>query len=234
MAEPGRTQQPQPGTYVVQIPKDQVYRVPPPENATLYNKYTSQKPRPRNCSWLLFIVASLLLLLLLSAALFYLLVRPESPNYSVQTISFKGFNLTAPASSQQVNVAVRAENPNRKIGIYYKQPHSSANVFYADIKLCHGALPAFYQPPKSVKELDAALTGTGIRLTNAARDGLVEAQRQGKVALKLHVRSPVTLKLGSIKTWTITVKLACDLTVDQLAPDANIVSKHCNYGVHLW
>ncbi|XP_050369706.1 NDR1/HIN1-like protein 13 [Argentina anserina] len=233
---------PQPGTYVVQIPKDQIYRVPPPENATLYDKYTRQKPRHNCCRsclcWLLFTVASLLLLSAIAAVVFYLVVRPESPNYSVQKISFKGFNLTAASSPsstvpQQVDVAVRAENPNRKMGIYYERD-SSANVVYTDIKLCDGALPAFYQPPKNVTELETALTGTGIRLTSAAREGLVEAQRQGMVALKLHVRAPARIKVGSIKSWKITVKVDCGITVNKLAPEAKIVSKDCNYGVDLW
>ncbi|KAM5584812.1 NDR1/HIN1-like protein 13 [Rosa sericea] len=232
---------PQPGTYVVQIPKDQVYRVPPPENATLYKNYTRQKPR-RNCCrvclcWILSILASLILLAAIAAAVFYLVVRPESPNYSVQKIAFKGFNFTTASSSSTISpvidVTVRADNPNRKIGIYYERD-SSANVFYTDIQLCKGALPAFYQPPKNVTELETALTGSAIRLTSAVQNGLVEAQSQGKVALKLHVRAPVRIKVGSFKTWTITVKVDCDLTVDKLTSDAKIVSKDCNYGVDPW
>lgn len=230
---------PRPGTYVVQIPKDQVYRVPPPENASRYENYTRRKPRRSCCRcclcWFLGIVTSLIILAAIAAGFFYLVVRPESPNYSVERIAFKGFNISTTSStiSPEIDVTVRAENPNRKIGIYYER-ESSVNVFYTDIQLCEGVLPAFYQPTKNVTELETALKGSGIKLTSAVRNGLVDAQSQGMVALKLHLKAPVRIKVGSIKTWTITVKVNCDLMVDKLTSQAKIVSKDCDYGVDPW
>ncbi|KAM1040881.1 hypothetical protein TB1_029469 [Malus domestica] len=234
---------PPPGTYVIQIPKDQVYRVPPPENATRYKNYTRQNPRRSSCRccfcWLFGLVAALIFLSAAAAGIFYLVVRPKSPNYSIDSIAFRGFNLTAPspspsyAISPEIQVTVRAQNPNKKIGIYYGKK-SSVILFYSDVKLCDGALPAFYQPLKNVTVFQTALKGSGIELTSAAQQGLVNAQKQGKVPLGLDIRMPVRIKVGPIKTWTINVKVGCDLTVDKLTTEAKIVSKDCDYSVDPW
>ncbi|XP_048444065.1 NDR1/HIN1-like protein 13 [Pyrus x bretschneideri] len=232
---------PPPGTYVIQIPKDQVYRVPPPENATRYKNYTRQNPRRSSCRccfcWLFGLVAALILLSAAAAGIFYLVVRPESPNYSIESIAFKGFNLTTPSPSStispEIQVTVRVQNPNKKIGIYYGKKNS-VKLFYSDVKLCDGATPAFYQPSKNVTEFRTALKGSGIKLTSTVQQGLVDAQRQGKVPLELDIRMPVRIKVGPIKTWTITVKVGCDLTVDKLTTEAKIVSKDCDYSVDPW
>ena len=148
---------PPPGTYVIHIPKDQVYRVPPPENADRYQALTRKsKTRRRPCCrclcWSFGILAFLLALLAVSAAIFYLVVKPRSPNYSVDAISVSGLNFTAAAAaassasltvSPEFDVTVRADNPNDKIGIYY-EPKSSVEIYYDDVSLCEGAVPSFY------------------------------------------------------------------------------------------
>jgi hypothetical protein len=47
--------------------------------------------------------------------------------------------------SPEFDVTVRADNPNDKIGIYYRKD-SSVEVYYSDVRLCNGVLPMFYQP----------------------------------------------------------------------------------------
>ncbi|TYH80920.1 hypothetical protein ES332_D03G165500v1 [Gossypium tomentosum] len=189
---------PQPGTYVVQIPKDQVYRVPPPENARRYAHLS--KP----------------------------------PNYSVESVAIKGFNLTSPSPlSPEFDVTVRADNGNDKIGIYYEKG-SSVNVYYQDVNLSNGALPVFYQPTNNVTLFKTALKGSGIELTAASLRSISNDQNKGTVPFTLKLRAPVKIKAGSVKTWKITVKVTCKITVDKLTAASKIVSKDCDYGVDLW
>ncbi|KAJ7960419.1 Late embryogenesis abundant hydroxyproline-rich glycoprotein [Quillaja saponaria] len=115
---------PPPGSYVVQIPKDQIFRVPPPENAGRYQQYTHKKNRRSSCCccfcWLLGVIITLIVLLAIAAGIFYLVFKPESPNYTVERISIKGMNISTLSStatiSPEFDVAVRANNPNDKIG----------------------------------------------------------------------------------------------------------------------
>lgn len=232
---------PPPGTYVIQIPKDQVYRVPPPENARRQNQYSRRKPRRSSCCccfcWFIGLIFILLILIAIAAGILYLVFRPKSPDYTINTVSVKGVNLTAAASaaviSPEFDVAVKANNPNGKIGIYYEKD-SSVEVYYNKVKLCNGALPAFYQPSNNVTVFQTALKGTDIELKSADRTALVNAQNKRKVPLTMKLRAPLKIKVGSVKTWKITVKVNCDVTVDGLTTKAKVVSKSCDYGVDLW
>lgn len=226
------------GTYVIQIPKDQVYRLPPPENSLRYSQYAPRKPRRNSCClclcWLLGLFAIFTILAAISVAVFYLVFLPESPKYSVDNLSIKGINLTSPSTiSPKINATIRAHNPNNKIGIYYRKG-SSVSISYSGINLCEGVLPTFYQPSNNVTMLKMALTGPEIKLNATDRKALISAQSQGKVHLKLKLRTAVKIKVGAVKTLEITVKVNCDVVVDKLTTNAKIVSKDCDYGVVLW
>ncbi|GFP91151.1 protein yls9 [Phtheirospermum japonicum] len=143
-------------------------------------------------------------------------------------------NVTSAAfMSPGFDVTIRAENPNGKVGIYYLRD-SSINVFYGDVKLSDGVLPAFYQPRNNVTVLRTALTGSDIVLGGAVRTALRNAQNQRRVPFVVRTKVPVKIKVGSVKTWKITVKVKCDVEVDALNERANILSKDCDYSVRLW
>ena len=230
---------PQPGTYIIQVPKDQVYRVPPPENARRYDQYNRRKNHRSCCCrclcWLIGLFVILIILLGIAAGIIYLVFRPEAPDYTVNRIAVKGMNLTSGSASisPEFDVAVRANNPNNKIGIYYEKD-SSVEIYYKDVKLCDGVLPAFFQPSNNVTVFETALKGSGIELRSSDFQALVDAQKKGEVPLQLKLKAPVKIKVGSVKTWMITVKVDCDVTVDKLSTQAKIVSRDCNYGVDLW
>ena len=233
---------PTPGTYVIQIPKDQVYRVPPPENARRYDQYTRRKnPRSSCCCclcWLIGLLLILVILLGITAGVLYLIFRPEAPDYTINSVAIKGINLTSlalstTAFSPEFDVAVRANNPNDKIGIYYEKD-SSVEIYYNDVSLCSGSLPAFFQPSNNITVFQTLLKASGVELRSTDVKTLVDAQKKGKVPLNLKLRAPVKLRVGSVKTWKITVKVNCDVTVDKLMAQAKIVSKKCDYGVDLW
>ncbi|PON59185.1 Late embryogenesis abundant protein [Parasponia andersonii] len=228
---------PSPGTYVIQIPKDQVYRVPPPENSRRLQQYARRKDHRSRCRacfcGLLAVISALILLAGVAAAVLYLVYRPESPKYAVDSFAIKGINVSSPAISPAIDVTVRAENPNNKIGIYYGRD-SSATVYYSDVELCNGVIPRFYQPSNNVTVLKTALTGPRIELTSSVQKALRNGEKQGKVPLKLKLKIPVKMKVGSVKTWTIAVKVRCDVTVDTLTAKAKIVSNDCDYSWKPW
>ncbi|XP_027333337.1 NDR1/HIN1-like protein 13 [Abrus precatorius] len=232
---------PPPGTYVIQIPKDQVYRVPPPENARRYDQYTRRKHRRCRCCccfcWFIGLIFILVVLLGIAAGVLYLVFRPEAPHYTINQIAIRGINLTSPSSTAAIlpefDVTVKADNPNDKIGIHY-ETDSSAEIFYNDARLCNGALPAFYQPSNNVTVFTTVLRGNGIELRNEDQKALLQAQTKREVPLTVRLRAPVKIKVGLVKTWKITVKVDCDVTVNELTAQAKIVSKHCNYKVDLW
>lgn len=229
---------PPPGTYVVQVPKDQIYRYPPPENSRRYESLTKRKPRRSCCCRCLCYTFSLLLILIIAlgitAGVLYLVFRPEAPKYTISGIAIKNFNLTPSSSvSPAFDVTVRAENPNNKIGIYYRKG-SSVTVLYSDVNLSNGEFPAFYQPTNNVTVFKTPLKGSNVLLGSAVRTALRNEQKQGKVPFRVNIKAPVKIKVGAVKTWEITVKVKCDITVDALTEKSKIVSNDCKYSVRLW
>ncbi|XP_052107800.1 NDR1/HIN1-like protein 13 [Arachis duranensis] len=237
---------PPPGTYVIKIPKDQIYRVPPPENARRFAKYTDKKSKRsyggggrRRCSfcccfsWFIGVLFIIALLIGIAAGVLYLVFKPKSPHYSIDHIGIKAMNLTTAVISPEFNITVKADNPNDKIGIRY-ETDSSAEIFFKGVKLCDGALPAFYQPPKNITVFMTPLKGNGIKLKSEDEKALVDAQTKRQVPLNVKLVAPVKIKVGSVESWKITVKIDCDVTVDQLTVQSKILSKKCNYKLDLW
>ncbi|KAL0437117.1 UNVERIFIED_CONTAM: NDR1/HIN1-like protein 13 [Sesamum radiatum] len=199
---------PPPATYVVQLPREQIFRYPPPENTRKFEARTRRKARRSCCCFTFCLLLLLIVAAAVSAGMLYLVFRFKSPN-------------------------IRAENPNGKVGIYYLKD-SAVDVLYDNLKLSDGVLPAFYQPRKNVTVLKTSLTGTNVALEAAVRRTLRNAQNQRKVPLVVNVKAPVKIKVGSAKTWEITVKVKCDVVVDALNERAKIVSNDCDYSVRLW
>lgn len=226
------------GTYVIQLPKEQIFNFPPPENQKKYRSLSNNKPRRSCCRVCFCYTIALLLIFILALAIatgvIYLVFRPEAPNYSVSEIAIRGMNLTSLAPiSPQFDVTVRADNKNRKIGIYYLSG-SEVEVSYGDVLLSNGVLPVFYQPSKNVTVFNTVLKGSNVVLANVVRAKLGNEQKQGNVPFRLNVKAPVKLKVGAVKTWEITIKVKCDISVDAVNEKSRLISRDCDYSVKLW
>lgn len=229
---------PPPGTYVIQLPKEQIFNFPPPENQKKYRSLSNNKPRRNSCRVCLCYTISLLFIFVIALAIatgvIYLVFKPEAPSYSVSEIAIRGMNVTSLATiSPQFDVSVRADNKNKKIGIYY-QTGSEVEVSYGDVILSNGVLPVFYQPSKNVTVFNTVLKGSNVVLANAVRAKLGNEQKQGNVPFRLKVKAPVKLKVGAVKTWEINIKVKCDISVDAVNEKSRIISRDCDYSVELW
>ncbi|RLN00097.1 uncharacterized protein C2845_PM06G15080 [Panicum miliaceum] len=230
------------GTYIIQVPKDQVLRVPPPDRARRYKKLAARPARRRLlrraccCS-----CAALLLLLLLAAAsagAAYLVFRPRAPTFSVASLSIRGLDgaLSSSALSPELDAAVRADNgANRKVGVDYRGG-GSVTVSYAGQRLAAGPWPAFRQAPRNATVFAAAMRGRGVRLSEEQARRLAAERAAGAVPLAVEARVPVRLRFGKVlRTWTVDVKARCDVAVDRLDGDAAAVSRGCRVRVRpLW
>uniref|UniRef100_A0A0E0C9C8 Late embryogenesis abundant protein LEA-2 subgroup domain-containing protein n=1 Tax=Oryza meridionalis TaxID=40149 RepID=A0A0E0C9C8_9ORYZ len=233
---------PQPGsTYVVQMPKDKVFRVPPPENARLFQHYTRRARRrarcscARVCSWLLLALVLLAAALAASAAVVYLVFKPRQPDYTLLSLAVSGLggivrnsSSAAPvAFSPEFDATVRADNPNGKIGVHYEGGGSHVAVSYGGVRLADGAWPAFYQEPGNVTVLVATAKGSGIRFSARLLGEIAAAGRLRSVPFDVDVKVPVRLQVGGVRTWAVPVRVRCAVVVDRLAADAKVESKSC-------
>ncbi|CAJ1965204.1 unnamed protein product [Sphenostylis stenocarpa] len=221
------------GPYVVKVPKQLL----PSESYRRYSHYNRRETRRCSCCsflcWLISILFVLTVLLGAAAGVFYLFFRPEAPVYAIEHIAVKGVNLTSVAFSPEFDVSVRAYNGNDKIGICYEEGSSFA-ILYNDARLCDGTLPSFYQPSNNVTVFEAMLTGHDVKLAAWDQRALVKNVATRSVPLMLELRVPVKIKVGYVSTWKITVRVNCDMTLDQLTEQARIVKRGCSYRVDPW
>ncbi|KAG2333580.1 hypothetical protein Bca52824_004760 [Brassica carinata] len=222
---------PPPGTYHVQLPKEQIYRVPPPENARRYEYLSRQKHNRsacrRCCCYFFATLLALLILAALVVGIFLLVCRPHKPRFSVSGVSVAGINLTSPSPiSPAFRIKVRCKNVNGKLGLIYEKG-SAVGVFHEGIKLGDGEFTAFEQPAENVTVTVTRLRGSRILLTSSSRKDLVESQKRGKVRFDLRVKAPVRFRVGAVTTWTMGVTVDCKVTVDKLTSSAAVVSEDC-------
>ncbi|KAG8055027.1 hypothetical protein GUJ93_ZPchr0001g31619 [Zizania palustris] len=237
-------QQPQPGTYLVQMPKDKVFRMPPPENAHLLEHYTRRGKRRRSCScfrvcaWLLLALLALAVVLVVFTAVIYLVFKPRQPDYTLVSLAVSGLGGIGNASSSapvafspEFVPTVRADNPNGKIGVHYEGDGSHIAVSYGGVRLADGAWPAFYQGPRNVTVLVATAKGSGIRFSQRMRAEIAAAERLQSVPFDVDIKVPVRLQLGDVKTWAVPLRVRCAVAVDRLTAGAKLVSKSCSVKV---
>uniref|UniRef100_A0ACD5YIQ3 Uncharacterized protein n=1 Tax=Avena sativa TaxID=4498 RepID=A0ACD5YIQ3_AVESA len=232
-----------PGMYIVQIPKDQILRVPPPDRARLYKTLAGRPGRKRHLRRSCFGACGAVILLLLAAAAFvgavYLVFRPRAPAFSVSSLSFRDLDASSTQSqlSPALDLAVRADNSkNTKVGVDYRSS-GEVSVSYSGTRLAAGAWPAFRQAPRNVTTFSTTLSGTGVIFSDEQRKQLAAEQAARAVPLTVEARVPVRLLFGKVlRTWTVDVKATCEVTVDRLAGEAAAANRGCRVKVRpfLW
>ncbi|AED92938.1 Late embryogenesis abundant (LEA) hydroxyproline-rich glycoprotein family [Arabidopsis thaliana] len=228
---------PPPGTYVIKLPKDQIYRVPPPENAHRY-EYLSRRKTNKSCCrrCLCYSLSALLIIIVLAAiafGFFYLVYQPHKPQFSVSGVSVTGINLTSSSPfSPVIRIKLRSQNVKGKLGLIYEKGNE-ADVFFNGTKLGNGEFTAFKQPAGNVTVIVTVLKGSSVKLKSSSRKELTESQKKGKVPFGLRIKAPVKFKVGSVTTWTMTITVDCKITVDKLTASATVKTENCETGLSL-
>ncbi|KAH6809346.1 Late embryogenesis abundant hydroxyproline-rich glycoprotein family [Perilla frutescens var. frutescens] len=217
---------PQPSSFPLEKGGPPIATMPPP-----------QKQR-RCCTkclcWTLGLLVLLLLIVGATAAIIYLVFQPKLPKYSVDNLRVSDLTLNFDLSlSAKFNVRITADNPNKKIGIYY-QKGSRLSVWYKDTNLCQGSIPKFYQGHQNRTVLEVALTGQN-QYGRTLLDALQEQQQTGRVPLDLRVNVPVSIKLGGLKLRKVRILGTCMLIVDSLSTNTliSIKASTCHFGLKL-
>ncbi|KAI9117172.1 hypothetical protein K1719_011338 [Acacia pycnantha] len=225
-------------TYIIQIPRDEVIRFPPSENARRMEQYVRRENRrsPSCCCLCRLISLLIIVIAVYGVIVLHFILHLKGPRYTIERISIHGMNLTSTESqtiSPEFDIALRAKNLNTIFGFHY-QKDSSVKVYYKELRLVDGALPAFCQPSNNVTAFQTSLKASGVVLTSTDAKALGDAQNKRIVPLMLRLKAPVKFKAGSVEMWKMTVTGNCHITVDSLTAQANIVSKNCHNHINPW
>ncbi|KAK6148174.1 hypothetical protein DH2020_019086 [Rehmannia glutinosa] len=196
-------------------------------------------PKRSNClckclCWTIGLLILLLIIVGAIAGIIYLVFQPKLPKYSVDNLRISDLTLNFDLSLYaRFNVRITADNPNKKIGIYYEKG-SHLSVWYKNTKLCQGSLPRFYQGHQNRTVLNVGLTGQN-QYGRTLLDAMQEEQQTGRIPLDLKIDVPVSIKLGKLKLKKVRILGTCKLIVDSLSTNSfiSIKASTCSFGLKI-
>ncbi|KAK8941442.1 hypothetical protein KSP39_PZI010289 [Platanthera zijinensis] len=215
-----------PGTYVVQAPKELIFRVPPSQNARLAEEYRRKmQNRQRKCPYSLrFLGCSLSILLAvifilgLAGGIFYLVVRPGIPSFTVETLAARKLPNKA---REQFNLIIRSVNPSFKMGYCYEAGGNAA-LSHKGREIAAGKTPGYCQGFMSSSSFKLTVEGGNSSGANLADEA---------ASLSLLIQYPVRLKVGGVRVLSMSLDIACDFRVSGLGTTTNRthnVSRGCS------
>lgn len=219
------------GSYIVQFPRDQIYRVPPPENAHYVERFGNpdkQKGsiRPR-LKWVIGVVLSLGVLITVILALFYTLVRPDPPTFHIDRFATKKAPTTR-HSRPEYDFMLRVDNPNSQMGLSYGGG-GSAWLEHKGVELADGEPPSFVQPGRNSTAFRIVLSGSDMDLPREIKKSFEGIKgSKGGVALTLTLTFPVRVKVWGVWARSMKMEVGCDMTVDSLGRRSRVTSQKCH------
>lgn len=216
------------GTYIVQVPKDQIYRVPPPENAFLAKRF--QKPSGgkqvsrawftcvSRCLVVLFIVV---LSLVTAAAVLYLIVKPAFPTFSVEslhTINSSRHDRMA----VHYAVAIKICNPSVHMGLSYEKG-GTAVLSNNNGYIATGKTPSFYQRSGDMRIIFVDFSGPA-----QANKSFYTPRTKAAVSLSLSLKFPMRMKVGAVESMAIEVDVSCSFSLRSVA-ESKILHQSCYF-----
>ncbi|KAF0911195.1 hypothetical protein E2562_007968 [Oryza meyeriana var. granulata] len=218
-------------TYVVQVQKDQIYRVPPPENAYLAERYRAERGggggKGSLCSSCalrtLGAVLAAALLLGAAAALSFVVLRPDAPSFIVDKLSVHN------ASRQQhidYDFFLTAINPNKVTALWYGSS-GTARLLHKGTTLAKGAVGEPEDGGEDATDFNVLLHGLQHdgRAPKAVEKGLQDSK--DAVALELSVEMAVQVHVGALGFARKTLAVSCQITAAGLRRDVHISSQVC-------
>ncbi|XP_055818441.1 NDR1/HIN1-like protein 13 [Solanum dulcamara] len=223
-------------TYVVQIPRDQVYRVPPPENAKIVENHrqpdTQKKRKCTCCCWVFSAILLIGILIGIIVLIIHTMYAPKSPEFSITNVHFK--NVTQPSNGQknkshpqavvpQFEIDLKIVNVNERMNVSFgKGDNGIATLSFKNHEIGRGKYPSISQKPKdstnSQFNLDAG------KLTGDFQKSLNDDKKS--IPMTLTINAPM-----EITSWAKTLKkdvtVTCDFDLESVKGKSKIKSEDC-------
>lgn len=190
-----------------------------------------RKPRSPCCccfAWLCSLLVFLIVALGIAALIFWLVVRPKLPDYEVTNVRLSGLETSLLSGTVNTNVSFTLDtyNPNKRMGFYYDD--IDVRVEALGVVVGQGELPSFYQGHKNRTIIDGNLQSPQIALPTDKRDALLQASTDARLPLNVAVDVKTRIKVGSVKTSKIKVKVRCVVVTNPTLPDNQVISRKCS------
>lgn len=151
----------------------------------------------------------------LVALIIWAAVQPRKLKYSLEHGSITGFNLTNDRLNSNFNFVLRANNPNRRVSLYYDR--IDVSVVYEDTKLSANNVHPFYQRRRNVTFVDLDLVAKNATVYGAVARDLRMERAAEELNLSVKIRAKIRLKVGLVKIHR-TLKIDCDSVTTPFDP----------------
>ncbi|KAF8079948.1 hypothetical protein N665_0989s0015 [Sinapis alba] len=207
-------------TYVVQVPRDQIYWTPPPEHAKYVEKRrnnpeTNKKNgRSKRIMWFFIILIVFGFILGAITLILHLVFSPALPIFSVERLNVK------PSSFE---VTLRAENPTSNMGVNYMMKRNGVvTLTYKNKSLGRGKFPKMFQAASGSDKVNVKLDGSTKNVVMPPRGS------KQPVSLVLKMELKADYEAGPVKK-NKEVVVTCDVKVKGLldSKKVEVVSENC-------
>ncbi|KAM2668604.1 hypothetical protein EV2_020182 [Malus domestica] len=219
------------GTYVVQVPKDQIYHVPPPENAYIVERHqdpSRKRKRPLCCNlYCIGILAFIVLLVVMLVTIFSVMfAKSENPKFSVERVVVHSKSNGRPDYS----LTLRVRNPNSRVAIVYNGGGTS--LHFKQKTIANGKYPSLTQGTGKSKEVTIVVHGANVILPKEIKKSLGVSEsssstKKVQVSLSLNMNIPARLRIGTLKSRSMKFHATCDITVDELSKRTKVLKQEC-------
>ncbi|KAJ6918823.1 NDR1/HIN1-like protein 13 [Populus alba x Populus x berolinensis] len=218
-------------TYIIQIPKDQIFSTPSPENAIIAERHRLPQKKERSCCnrWLCIIVALILLALIIGilAWTFHILFTPKVPLFTVVNVAVKKPLSTHKKTHPGYQITFETENPNGRLSISYGNK-GDATLLYKNHKIGTGKFPEVDQDADSSKSIELGLSGSSGPLPHDVETSIQDKRGKKHVSLSVKMDVPVTMKgLGGIKLRRKEINVVCTFKVSSMGAGKDVLSQKC-------
>ncbi|KAG1334563.1 putative NDR1/HIN1-like protein 13 [Cocos nucifera] len=218
-------------TYVVQVPKEQIYRVPPPENAKLVEQYRNnhnnrrqRRPIVSCLKWTIGIALVLAILAAIIAIIYLLVVRPADPSFSVTRVVLRNPNRRAGSLPKpEYDFTMRVENPSLRMGYSYGAG-GKAILAHDGADIAAGKTRKFEQGYQNTTTFGLVLQGSHKVLPKQIQRSLKGSK--DVIPMSLVIEFSVEKTIGEMVMGSKSMDVTCDIKVSGLA-EARVVSQEC-------
>lgn len=223
------------GTYIVQVPRDQVYRIPPRENATLLENYRRGGERAKSSSSsssiLLLIVIIVLFIGAVLGSLLVIFLIYNNPSFSIEHFLVKQRKTNYKQNNYiEYDIRMKIRNPNKHVFISYQ---SNSNVILSfssskkKIELGSGKFPKLRQGSKDSAIVNITVHGSRSQLPKEI-EARMRMHSKTKISLFLSMNVPVKFKVGIVNVKSKMIHVSCSFFVDRFNyKGARVLTQEC-------
>ncbi|KAF1867627.1 hypothetical protein Lal_00050058 [Lupinus albus] len=221
--------------YIVQFPKDQIYYVPPSENALIVERYRNspkneKKRRSCCCSIRLMLTIGLILLTIIAVvgitlAVLYFIFNPMGPIFYVNDVLVR---TSGKSKTPYYEISLGVKNPNKRLGLDYEDADNDVVLLFEGTEVATGKFPTLEQGHGVSSKVKVELTGTNEHLPKVMDKSMNDRKSNTPVSLSLDMKLGVRFSTAGIEGWLMKSDVVCRFKVNALMNNSEILSQACN------